>query len=243
MKKIPVGHTAYAAALSISGAAVSVERVRCLSSDKERTLWHLAARGGPGHETWDIARIHQDLRTGDLAAREPWHPVLDALRAIEARSHLLQWRATGEGCHLVRGEGDERTRRWRLVPGAPRLVPGARARVRGVATASALAVLGAEPVGLLAGGIYEFADAGEDHGAGAWMVSSFLGRLAAGTVGDSEAWWGLFYGAENMERLVAAAKSAAPLVDLAAMRGTHRALIPENASGKLLDRVRKWLVE
>jgi hypothetical protein len=239
--KIPVGHTAYAAALAISGAPVSVERIRCLASDKERTLWHVGSRGGPGHETWNIASLHAAMRSGDIW-QEPlrWHPCADALRAIDARSQLLQWRSTGNACYLVLGDNDAEHARYRLVPGWPTILATPEVIVRGVATAAALCCLGGEVVGPGPHRTWRFNMRGMGP-EGPWMVGEFLGRLAAGKVEDVHPWWGLFYGAENMERMVETAKSAAPLIELAAMTGTRRATIPENAGGGLMDVVRRWL--
>ena len=118
---LEIGHTDYAAGLSIFGCPVAYTKVRSLASDEERTLWHVTCQPCAQHAGVDVRGVLARHRCGRLLAEEPHHMFLDALRAIEARRDLAAWRAQGGGVGLVRGHAPGR---WRLSANGERVPPG-----------------------------------------------------------------------------------------------------------------------
>lgn len=247
-KRLPVdlGHTAYAAALSIFGCPITWTKVRSVTTDSERTVWHVTPVPAPEHAGIDPEDVLASHRSHRLELEDPYHLFLDAMRGIEARRALAAWSRHGKAARLV----DESVpARWMLVEGADdRPSDGGWVRVQGAPLAAALAVLGCRVVRPEPGGLFLVAKRGEPCPDGTRADAADLcqrhadGRLRASD--PNHPFLCAWQGAVNYEAMVATARTGVELllVQSPNPRSTRHAYMPADAPGWRWDRARRFLL-
>jgi hypothetical protein len=240
---IDIGHTAYAAALSIFGCPITCSTVRSLRSDEKRTLWHVVPVPADCHADIDPRAVLAANRAHEL---DPLHMFRDALRGIEARKALIRWRKRSIPCRIWR-DGPER---WSYDTGDAATDDGTGVvRVEGEALAAALGVLGCGAIRPEDGGMWLVRKRGEpSESTGLRYDAAVLCEgLVSGTLRQCDpnhpflcAW----QGAVNYQAMLDTALLGNELLLVNSPRpgDTRHAYMPADAPGWRWDRCRKFLL-
>lgn len=196
----------------------------------------------PSYKTQTLVGM---LRKGMLHEQDSHHPVLDVLRACEAREKLMEWIRSGVGCRLVKVEGASR---YQLVTGdepesVRQLEPGFM--TRDLKLAAALCVLGC-PIVKISGspGSSEIYFAVRGYGMPSPVTSDLAQAYRNKTLEEIEPEHPLLWAMQGLKNRDAIADMANRKKSIVLVRapGTGRAsLVSENAKGSTMDRVKKHL--